>query len=130
MYGGCFMSCRIFAFSPQNAKTRRDDIVWFCRIFVFSLFRILKAKKRKYVRLRVRIRHIKYVEYSHSICRIFYFRIVTLLHFFLDFLRCYIFGLLHFCIIAFSLYRIVTFSHLRVPVVHAHGDNNLFLLLL
>jgi hypothetical protein len=89
----------------KNAKKQKHEESTKCRLFVFSLFRIFEATKQKYNRRRAKIRHIKSVVYSHSICPIFTFS------------HCYIFALLHF--------RFFALLHFRVPVAHAHGDINL-----
>jgi hypothetical protein len=96
-----------FRFFDSKCENKKE----LCRLFVLSLFHILEAT-------------IEYVLYSHSTCRILTFsrskyknaktqrddKVSTFSH-------CYIF-------------RIVTFSHFRVPIVHAHGGINSLLSLL
>jgi hypothetical protein len=106
---------RFFASKCENVKTRRDDKFGLCRLFAFSVFPICEATKRKYDRKRAKILHTQ---------KLWYIRIPSVVssHF------CFS-ALLHFRIFAFLLFallnfRIVTFSHLRVPVAHANGDIN------
>jgi hypothetical protein len=55
-YNTLYYNCHML--ECENAKTRRDDKARLCRPFVFSLFRIFEATKRKYDR-RAKIRHVR-----------------------------------------------------------------------
>jgi glucan phosphoethanolaminetransferase (alkaline phosphatase superfamily) len=82
-----------YASKCENGKTRRDDTIGLCRLFVFSLFSDFRGNKAK-----IRQKDGEYTK--HKICRIFAFHLSSLRIF--TFSPCNIFALLHCCISSFS----------------------------
>jgi hypothetical protein len=99
-----FHSYKSFNNNKNTFKSSINLVHFSSSVFVFN--------SRKYDRRRAKIRHIKSVVYSHSICRIFAFRVQnTKMRKHKDFR---FFAMLHFRIVAFShcyIFAFVAFLH-------------------